>query len=229
MLITEVDFTLPPASSGLDLKKAPAPRGRGLHVSDVIRDISNRVIRPGERRQDTELTDDELRRMGNYREGGFILELIIEALMSGQLREAASLLTRKLVSHFFKYRMIARRHVKQQKEIFLDGLYGTPDAVDVANWVLEEYKCTWKASWRVENMELEFWEWFRQIMAYCYMLSRIRRKPLLRARLFVFFINGDYRQSGPQIRYFEIQFSMQELAENWDMLQRRAAKMKPNA
>lgn len=226
MLITEVEFDLPPASSGLDLKQPVHKRAKGLHVSDVLRDIENRVIKPGLRPRDSELSKDELRRMGNYREGGFILELIIETLLAGDVRGASSLLLRKLVSHFFKQRMIARRRVRAQKEITVDLLPGTPDAMDMANWVLEEYKATWRASWRVQDMEQEFWYWFRQIQCYMYMVSRRFKKKCLHARLFVFFINGDYRESGPQIRQFNIECSWHELEENWQMMQRHFHRMR---
>lgn len=234
MLITEVDFTLPPASSGLDFRK-PARRSRGLHVSEIIRSLDNRVLNPGQRRPDLELSDEEMRRMGNYREGGFILELAVDALLSGDLKEGGSLLLRKLVSHFFKHRMIARRKVALQGEIVIEvelpgkrkrtALYGTPDGLDVPNLVLEEYKCTWRSSNRLANIEIDFVTWFWQIKEYLFMLSLIHGQHILCARLFVFFINGDYRKSGPQIRQFNLSFSWHELQENHDMLMRRAAKM----
>lgn len=228
MLITEVGYTLPPASSGLALKK-PSRRSVGDHVSNTLRDIENKVILPGQRPSDVTLSPFEMQRMGNYREMGFIWELIVEALTTGKIQDSAPPFLHALVEHFFAARMIARRKVKQQGEIFVDDLFGTPDAMDLKNWVLEEYKATWKASWRVLNIEREFWYWFHQIMAYAYMISAVKKRWVLQGRLFVFFVNGDYRESGPQIRQFNMEFSIQELVENWDMIKRHHRRMRAKA
>jgi hypothetical protein len=204
-------------------------------VSNAIRLAENTVLKPGQRRPDTELSEEEMRRMGNYREGGFILELMVEALLSGEGKEAMVHYLRAMTEHFFKKRMIARRKVVPQREICLEiqipgkrklvPLYDTPDALDVPNLTLEEYKCTWRSSRRVANMEIDFWGWFVQIKEYMFMLSLIRGKRILNARLYVYFICGDYRESGPQLRQFNISCNWHELQENHDMLMRYVRKL----
>lgn len=204
-------------------------------MSNAIRLAENTVLKPGQRRPDTELSEEEMKRMGNYREGGFILELMVEALLSGEGKEAMVHSLRALTEHFFKQRLIARRKVVPQREICLEvqipgkrklvPLYGTPDALDVANWVLEEYKCTWRSSRRVASIEVDFWGWFVQIKEYMFMLSLIHGRHILNTRLFVYFIIGDYRESGPQLRQFNITCSWHELQENHDMLMRYVRKL----
>jgi hypothetical protein len=51
-----------------------------------------------------------------------------------------------------------------------------------------------------------------QIKAYCYVLE------VDRACLWAFFVNGDYRGSGPQIKCWEIYFTPRELHDNWQLI-----------
>lgn len=91
---------------------------------------------------------------------------------------------------------------------------GTPDALDTEDWMIEEWKATWM-SCRQPITDPKFWHYWVQVMAYCYMVGTTR------ARLRVLFVNGDYShgdESGPRLLGWEVEFTEQELKENWDML-----------
>jgi hypothetical protein len=94
--------------------------------------------------------------------------------------------------------------------VLLDGIYGSPDGFDCEDYALEEFKATWRSSRR--DIVEDFWSWHVQIKAYCHMLG------CSTVRLRVFFVNGDYRESGPQIKMWQMSFTEEELQENWDML-----------
>jgi len=94
-------------------------------------------------------------------------------------------------------------------EIELDGIYGSPDAVDTDDGVLVEFKVTWKSS----NRAIEsFFKYKLQVMAYCHMLQ------LTRCRLYVFYVCGNWKPPVPQIKAWEIEFTPVELRDNWKML-----------
>jgi len=104
----------------------------------------------------------------------------------------------------------------QPGECARDGVIGSPDGV--TGDVLEEFKATWKS--RLEKCEekgvrpppkniLEQRSWMLQIGGYLHMLS------LNQARLHVLWVNGDYRQSGPQYFMYLIEFEKRELERMW--------------
>lgn len=94
-------------------------------------------------------------------------------------------------------------------EIEVDGIYGSPDAVDSDDAVLMEFKVTWKSS----NRAIEsFFKYMLQVKAYAYMLG------LTKVRLYVFYVAGNWRPPVPQIKAWEIEFSQHELKDNWRML-----------
>jgi hypothetical protein len=174
------------------------PRSTGLHVSHVIRDIDNKVINVGKR--GPAVTPAELARMGPYVLGGFAWEEIIrDALVR-------------------MYPASNPDRFQPAGELKLDGLIGSPDWLDMEEWVLEEFKSTWKSS-RGGVTPDRFWSWFVQIQAYCKMLK------VLRANLRVFFVNGDYRSSGPQVKMYRLEFEQAELDQNWEMLVKHAKEM----
>lgn len=96
-------------------------------------------------------------------------------------------------------------------ELELDGLFGTPDLVNVDDWADEEIKLSWMSSARPPD-DVKMWRYWVQIKAYCKMLeSNI-------GRLHVCHINGDWRGQGPIYRVWEQTFTKGELNENWHML-----------
>lgn len=178
-------------TGGLDLTP-PSVRSSGTHVSDVIRDLMNTVVKPGEREPWDTLSKDEKERLNNYASGGWMWEQIIrDALI--RAREAAG---------------VPDSYMKAG-ELELDGLYGTPDWVDTRLWRDIEFKCTWRSSRRPLE---DFWEWLVQVKAYCYMMD------MEKAEIHAMFIMGDYRGSGPQYKAWSLVFEGFELRENWMML-----------
>lgn len=167
-------------------------RAPGLHVSAIIKDI---LIAMNRARYGDEVTPTVRRRW----EVGFLWEEVLSAAL-------------------------ARRHARKsgtlllQQEIEFEGVFMTPDAVNIRRWLLEEFKATWKSSAH-DIQGAEFFHWRIQIMAYLYALGMT--KCILR----VLFINGDYRGSGPIARAWALRFTPRELAENWMMLSAHARRM----
>ena len=166
-----------------------------VHVSEVIRWIDNRVIHRGQRKPYEDLSPNEKKRMGNYVSVGYAWE---------------DLLAQSLAPVF------GGEYVRTG-EIELDGIVGTPDGLELTGLAIDETKATWRSSRR--SIETDFWSWFVQIKAYCHILQ------VPRASLRVFFVNGDYRDSGPQIKCFDIDFSQRELEDNWRMIKANATAM----
>ena len=102
----------------------------------------------------------------------------------------------------------------QPGEFERDQVYGTPDGItltgDTGNGVaLEEFKCTWKSS---RKPLLDQWMWMQQGSGYCNMLDTDR------VTYNVLYVNGDYRDSGPQYIRSLVEFSSHDLRRNWDMV-----------
>ncbi len=94
-------------------------------------------------------------------------------------------------------------------EIEVDGIYGSPDAVDTEDGCLAEYKVTWLSS----NRAIEsFFKYMLQVKAYCHMLQ------VTRCRLYVCFVCGNYRPPVPQFKAWQLDFSPHELKDCWRML-----------
>ena len=111
------------------------------------------------------------------------------------------------LSHGFGDRLAQR-----PGEIVCDGVACSPDGVAVdgeGELVVEEYKCTAASSNKTPDA---VWRWRVQAAAYCYVMG------CTRAVFRVFYLNGDYRGSGPLYRVFQLDWSQQEIDENWEML-----------
>jgi hypothetical protein len=166
-----------------------------VHVSEVIRWVDNRVIHRGQRKPYEDLSPNERKRMGNYVSVGYAWE---------------DLLAQSLAPVF------GGEYVRTG-EIELDGIVGTPDGLELTGLAIDETKATWKSSRR--SIETDYWAWWVQIKAYCFMLK------VNKATLRTFFINGDYRESGPQIKMWEVEFSDRELLDNWALITANARAM----
>jgi hypothetical protein len=170
----------------------------GTHVSEIIRDIQNKVTHKGKRKKFSELSSEERRRMGNFTSMGWAFERVIESALC------------EVWGVYFERE---DRYTKTGS-LCLDGITGTPDWLDQHTWSVVEFKATWKSSRR--DLANDFASWLWQIKAYCKMLATTT------AELYVFFVNGDYRESGPQLKAFSISFTRQEIDENWAMLKSHA-------
>lgn len=167
-------------------------RSTGLHVSEIIRFIRERV---------TGIKYVEQEGDPNWALIGLIFENMIE-------------------DAFSRYMSAARRDlIVSQSELCVDGVYLTPDAFNVEDGVCEEFKATYRSLRKLnepDGMVTHFWPWLTQVAAYCYALGCDT------ARIVALFVMGDYSyrppDGGPQIRCIEVTFTPQELEDNWKML-----------
>lgn len=196
MRITRLD------AGGLDLTPKTGNRSPGIHVSDVIRDISNTVIKVGQREKYDDLSPAEKQRLGNYAAGGWAWEQIIRrGLLDAGLRAGDD-----------------PERFQRPGECKLDNLYGTPDWFDTRDWENVEFKATWRSSTR--PLDPDFWEWTAQFKAYCKFMA------CQSTLCHVFWVNGDYRESGPQYEPIRFEFSKLEIDDNWSMIVNHANEMR---
>jgi len=106
------------------------------------------------------------------------------------------------------------KRVDHPGEIELDGILGSPDALEVnedGDLVVDEYKATlMSAAVLPEAWADKRREWLMQTQSYCHMLG------LDTARFHILHLCGDYRENrAPIYRVWELTYSALELAENW--------------
>src|ERR1700730_3643209 len=190
----------------IDLDPLVMSRGRvdrstdKVHVSEVIRWVDNRVIHRGQRKPYEDLSPNEKKRMGNYVSVGYAWEDLVAQSLAP---------------------VFGGEYVRTG-EIELDGIVGTPDGLELTGMAVDETKATWRSSRR--DISTDFWSWMVQVKAYAHMLQ------LTRVSLLVFFVNGNYADSGPQGKKFDIEFTDRELDDNWRMITANARAMeKENA
>lgn len=211
-ILSQTDFIIPRDSMTGGMGEAfsrPSGRSAGLHLGEVFRDIENRALKQGQRLKYHQLRPEEQARMGRYVEVGFIWEMLVE--------------------WGWRHRMGARRRnrVVSQVEMEADGIIMTPDGFDPIddlgideNGVVEEYKATWRTSRRwAEDPESNFWEWLERVKCYC------RVHGTRRCRFFILWVNGDYKESGPQSWVIELLFTQREIEEAWAMAIRHRGLM----
>jgi len=108
---------------------------------------------------------------------------------------------------------------EEAKEVELekDGIIGTIDALKLGEpgrrEILPiEVKSTRKSSAR--GLEDSPW-WLEQLKGYCHLLG------VRKGRLTVLHLMGDYRERAPKILTWDLEFTQDELEENWRWLLRR--------
>lgn len=105
----------------------------------------------------------------------------------------------------------------QPGEICVDGVWMTADGIQAGGTphcgadVLHEFKATWKRTRSGAEM-LEEWYWMRQGMGYSHGYG------VRHVWWHVLFVNGDYRDSGPQYKRYLIEFSDKEIEQTWTMV-----------
>jgi hypothetical protein len=181
MIVETLDWGL----TSEDFSEAEGQRSPGLHVSKIIMELN-------EARGNTYAPADEATRQ-IYFTLGFIWEIIIANIIRDTaIRKSNGMLQRP-------------------GELFVDGIALSPDAVDLGDYALEEYKATWLSS-KNDIDGTKFWHWIVQMKCYC------RALGTRRARLRVLFVVGDWRGSGPQVRAWQFEFTEREIEENWAMV-----------
>lgn len=102
-------------------------------------------------------------------------------------------------------------------EFVKDGVIGSPDGLDADAWRVDEVKCTWVSDKDgLDHPKLS--HWMLQVKGYCHMLATTQ------ARMYVLFVNGDYKPPRPVLRVWDLTFTDRELADNWTMLLTHARK-----
>lgn len=192
-------MNITPVDHGLELGASKNPRSGGLHLSEIYNDLFARL---------------EPKR---YSTGGPINKVLLEA---GVVFE--ELLERALVLR------LQETIGRPEEIVFEDEEEGiiikcSPDLFIIdeqGNFRIGEIKLTWKSSRDVPREAGEngfppkFKKYFVQMMGYCY----VAQTPY--ARLITLFVNGQYIPGPPEpeLLAWDIEFSTQELQENWAML-----------
>lgn len=167
-----------------DYSEATEPRSPGLHLG--------RIIGALDQARGTKYPESSEQTKQTYFSMGFMWETFLSNIfLDTAIKKAAGVLVRP-------------------GELVSDGIAMSPDALDLSDYVLEEYKATWRSSIHPID-DKRFWAWIVQMKCYCRALGTYR------ARLRVFFVNGDWRSSGPQVRAWSFQFTPRELEETWAM------------
>jgi len=181
------------------------PRSPGLHLSDLLRDVENVIIKPGQRKLDADQTPEEIATRNRYFEMGFLWEQVMEAAF--KQRQVDGLDPRKFL---------------RQMEVQFDGVYSTIDAIHIPDWRVIETKLTFRSARRaaLDCIEFEFWSWFAQLRWNC--LAHSTRL----ASLLVLFVNGTYAPSVPMTKRFDVVFAEEELLDNQRMVKQHEAVMR---
>ncbi len=192
-----------PCPTGLEglLGLSTGPRGTGLHVSDIYNDLYAR-LEPD--RYGGKGGPDPLRL-----EAGLGFESELEAMLEAGIK-------RRLV------RQLGRRPGELVSD---EGILMSPDLI-LFNGDLRvgEIKLTWMSCAEMPMEEatafpVKFRKWQCQIMSYCRLIGTNK------ARLIGFFVNGDYRPPTPKLLAWDIEFTDQEIRDNWTMLINHAKHM----
>ncbi len=98
-------------------------------------------------------------------------------------------------------------------EIECDGVYLTPDLMDVIDWAVHEIKLTWKSSRNLDIEGIKFKRYWWQLKAYCWAMETCI------GRLHVGFIRGNYSEDKiVDYKVWEWEWTKEELEANWKML-----------
>lgn len=114
-----------------------------------------------------------------------------------------------------------RTGIIRPDEVVKDGIAGSPDGYNVKTGELYEYKFTFKSS--SMNM-LDQRRWIMQAKSYCHMMSSENRK-VRRVNWMVFFVNGNYKGSGPLAKVFKAEFDDREIKVHWKQILKERDKV----
>ncbi len=170
-------------------RKETLGRSPGVHLSSIIRYIEKTAFRQ-DWKDFNRMTPSEQQEALARWESGWMWEEVLTAAFTGRGREGSS--------------------VVSLGELERDGVIMTLDGFHLADDCVEEYKYTWKSMRGAEeDAEKALRTYLMQLMSYCGVTETDK------GRLRVFFVNGDYRGTGPCQRVWDFRFTEQELQENW--------------
>ena len=134
------------------------------------------------------------------------------------LRAQIGFLWERAIEYAWREYQQMTRPVEHGVQLMLDGLWMSPDGVNRADDMIEEYKFTWKSrrKWD-EAAEVEFWHWMVQVKGYAHALG------FRRARFLVFWAGGSYFKGNlPQIGPWQtvMEWTQAELDDNWQTVLR---------
>jgi hypothetical protein len=107
-------------------------------------------------------------------------------------------------------------------EVELDGITCSPDGLEIDpdvqdDPILSEYKVVWASS---KRSPADNWKWMAQVKGYCKVLE------LTKVKMYILYLNGDWKGTGPQYKGFLIEFTQLEIDENWSMITNHARSKK---
>lgn len=113
------------------------------------------------------------------------------------------------------------KYAMRPPQIQEDGIWMSPDGIGPdpegkVPLVVEEYKATWKSTRR---SPAEDFSYMVQVKSYCRALDT--HVAIMR----IFYIMGDYKGSGPIYRVARLEFTRQELDQNWAMVLKEKERM----
>ena len=165
-----------------------APRGKGVHLSDILDGIERDLGQEYQQNWDQETL--------------FCMGYAVEAAIELGL------------AHTYTFR---------PPEIVKDGIIMSPDGFNPDEWVIDEYKSTFKT---LENSSPDkIWKWMAQNKGYCMGIGRNpETNQYPQARFFVLSVNM-HRGEGPKRQAYSIKYTDQEIEDNWAMVLNYKATM----
>lgn len=178
-----------------DLRLGASPRTPGIHLSGIIRAIAQRI---GELKMDT---------------GEAPLKEALRGQHHGEhdlhMRFAVGFAWEEWICHQIRHEVEAMggELLHQPGEYALDGIVGTPDAVELRpdnQVVVHECKATWMSS----NKQL-LWIYIAQVQAYCWLAGSTK------ASVHVLHVNGDYKGMAPRYYRHDLEWERDEIEAAW--------------
>lgn len=199
-----------PYDHGIDLVQSPdaGERSKGLHASDLYGSLAKK-LQP--KRYDKRDKDGNPTKMNGARVNvGTAWEPVIEEAVTKLLMGSRPPEMRS------KHQpTCSLRRTKIPKEVLCSecyaGIYYSPDWLfDTEDeLILGEFKVTWMST-KGAISDPKFDKYKAQIKLYCYWLG------ITKARLFVLFINGDWKTFEPVLLAWEMEFTPRELELNYN-------------
>lgn len=201
-------------TSNLYSEEGDVPRSAGIHLSGII-DYMATVSGIKKIRDDLSIEKLEL-----YRSMGFVWERILpDFFMQTELKTSRDLIR----PGEYAWCVECHEPFSSAGEVSVwsthlmefpghQGIFATPDAINIRTGAVEEWKCTWKSMRESEeigiDMAIPVYVW--QAKAYCRLLETTK------ANIRVFWINGDYKPPIPAAKVYRFEWTEDEIVRHWD-------------